>query len=57
MLNWAVIFLVLGVIAGVLGFSGVGGTSLLLYLSAFFILTLTGVMMLVAWRRRGRLTS
>jgi uncharacterized membrane protein YtjA (UPF0391 family) len=37
MLRWALIFLVIGLIAGVLGFTGVAGTSIAIAKTLFFI--------------------
>ena len=37
MLRWALIFLVIGLIAGVLGFTGVAGTSIAIAKVLFFI--------------------
>jgi uncharacterized membrane protein YtjA (UPF0391 family) len=37
MLRWAVIFLVIGLIAGLLGFTGVAGTSIAIAKTLFYI--------------------
>ena len=48
MLRWAFIFLVIGLIAGVLGFTGVAGTSiaiakvLFIFLAIFLVLMIAG---------------
>jgi len=41
MLRWALIFLVIGLIAGVLGFTGVAGASIAIAKTLFFIAGLT----------------
>ena len=54
MLKWALIFLVIGLIAGLLGFTGIAGTSIAIAKTLFFIFLIvalvTAVMGLV--RRR-----
>ncbi len=56
MQNWGIVLLVLGVIAGLLAFSGVGaGTTLaFMLMTAFFILGLSGSVTLLRdkWRNR-----
>jgi len=52
MLNWAIGFIVLGVIAGLLGISGITGAWTFEFLAAFFVLLLTGVMLLVVSKNR-----
>ena len=37
MLKWALIFLVIGLIAGLLGFTGIAGTSIAIAKTLFFI--------------------
>ncbi len=56
MQNWAIILLILGLIAGLLGFSGVGAGSTLtfVFLTAFFVMALTGATMLVLSKAQGR---
>ncbi len=48
MLRWAVIFLVIGLIAGVLGFTSVAGASIAIAKTLFFIFMVIFVVLLIA---------
>jgi uncharacterized membrane protein YtjA (UPF0391 family) len=48
MLRWALIFLVIGLIAGVLGFTGVAGTSIAIAKILFFIFLAIFLVLMVA---------
>ncbi len=48
MLRWAVIFLVIGLIAGLLGFTGVAGASIAIAKTLFFIFMVIFLVLLVA---------
>jgi uncharacterized membrane protein YtjA (UPF0391 family) len=48
MLRWALIFLVIGLIAGVLGFGGVAGASFAIAKALFFIFMLIFLVLLIA---------
>jgi uncharacterized membrane protein YtjA (UPF0391 family) len=48
MLRWAVIFLVIGLIAGLLGFTGIAGTSIAIAKTLFFIFIAIFLVLLVA---------
>ena len=48
MLRWALIFLVIGLIAGVLGFTGVAGTSIAIAKIRFFIFLAIFLVLMVA---------
>jgi uncharacterized membrane protein YtjA (UPF0391 family) len=48
MLRWALIFLVIGLIAGVLGFTGVAGASFVIAKTLFFVFMIIFVVLLVA---------
>ena len=48
MLRWALIFLVLGLIAGILGFTSVAGASIAIAKTLFFIFMVIFVVLLVA---------
>jgi uncharacterized membrane protein YtjA (UPF0391 family) len=54
MLNWAIGFVVLGLIAGILAVSGTGGVWTFVALAAFFVMLLIGVMLLVVRERSKR---
>lgn len=60
MQNWAILFIIVGLVAGVLGFAGVGaGTTLtFVFLTIFFVMLLSGGAMLILSKRPsgGRLT-
>jgi uncharacterized membrane protein YtjA (UPF0391 family) len=51
MFNWAVTFLVVAIIAGVLGFGGIAGTSVELAKIAFFVGLVLAVLFWVMGRR------
>ena len=48
MLRWALIFLVIGLIAGLLGFTGVAGASIAIAKTLFFIFMLNFLVLLIA---------
>jgi uncharacterized membrane protein YtjA (UPF0391 family) len=48
MLRWALIFLVIGLIAGVLGFTGVAGASIAIAKTLFFIFMVIFLVLLIA---------
>ncbi len=48
MLRWAFIFLVIGLIAGLLGFTGVAGASIAIAKALFFIFLLIFLVLLIA---------
>jgi uncharacterized membrane protein YtjA (UPF0391 family) len=48
MLRWAVIFLVIGLIAGLLGFTGVAGASIAIAKTLFFIFMVIFLVLLIA---------
>ena len=48
MLRWAVIFLVIGLIAGLLGFTGLAGTSIAIAKFLFFIFIAIFLVLLIA---------
>lgn len=54
MLRWALIFLVIGLIAGILGFTGVAGTSIAIAKTLFFIFMVIFVVLLIAGLAIGR---
>jgi uncharacterized membrane protein YtjA (UPF0391 family) len=47
MLKWALIFLVIGLIAGLLGFTGVAGTSIAIAKTLFFVFLVIFLVLLV----------
>jgi len=47
-LRWALIFLVIGLIAGLLGFTGIAGTSIAIAKTLFFIFLVIFLVLLVA---------
>jgi uncharacterized membrane protein YtjA (UPF0391 family) len=47
MLRWALIFLVVGLIAGLLGFTGIAGTSIAIAKTLFFIFMVIFLVLLV----------
>jgi uncharacterized membrane protein YtjA (UPF0391 family) len=53
MLNWAVVFLVIAIIAGVLGFSGIAGTAV----NIAWILFVAGLIMAIVLFVMGRKPS
>lgn len=48
MLRWALIFLVIGLIAGLLGFTGIAGASIAIAKTLFFIFMVIFVVLLIA---------
>ena len=54
MLRWAVIFLVIGLIAGLLGFTSIAGTSIAIARILFFIFLAIFLVLLVAGMAAGR---
>jgi uncharacterized membrane protein YtjA (UPF0391 family) len=48
MLRWAVIFLIIGLVAGLLGFTGVAGASIAIAKTLFFIFMLIFLVLLIA---------
>jgi uncharacterized membrane protein YtjA (UPF0391 family) len=48
MLRWALIFLVIGLVAGVLGFGGIAGASFAIAKILFFVFMLIFVVLLIA---------
>ncbi len=48
MLRWALIFLVIGLVAGVLGFTSVAGASIAIAKTLFFIFMLVFLVLLIA---------
>ena len=47
MLKWALIFLVIGLVAGLLGFTGLAGTSIAIAKTLFFIFLVIFLVLLV----------
>lgn len=54
MLKWALIFLVIGLIAGLLGFTGIAGTSIAIAKTLFFIFMVIFLVLLIAGLVAGR---
>ena len=54
MLRWALIFLVIGLIAGILGFTGIAGTSIAIAKALFFVFMVIFLVLLVAGLAVGR---
>jgi uncharacterized membrane protein YtjA (UPF0391 family) len=54
MLRWALIFLIVGLIAGLFGFTGIAGTSIAIAKVLFFIFIVLFVIMLIAGLIAGR---
>lgn len=48
MLKWALIFLVIGLVAGLLGFTAVAGTSIAIAKTLFFIFMVIFLVLLIA---------
>ena len=48
MLRWALIFLAIGLVAGLLGFTGVAGASIAIAKTLFFIFMVIFVVLLIA---------
>ncbi len=57
MLRWALIFLVIGLIAGILGFTSIAGTSIAIAKTLFFIFLVIFLVLLVAGLTVGRKIS
>jgi len=57
MLRWALIFLVVGLIAGVLGFTSIAGASIAIAKTLFYIFILIFLVLLVAGIVTGRRVS
>jgi uncharacterized membrane protein YtjA (UPF0391 family) len=47
MLKWAMIFLVIGLVAGLLGFTGIAGTSIAIAKTLFFIFLVIFLVLLI----------
>lgn len=59
MLHYALVFLVLGLVAGLLGFTGIAGASIGIAKVLFFVFIAVFVVMLLmgrGWGGRGRIT-
>jgi uncharacterized membrane protein YtjA (UPF0391 family) len=54
MLRWALVFLIVGLVAGLLGFSGIAGASFAIAKVLFFIFMLVFVVLFVAGMAIGR---
>ena len=54
MLRWAVIFLVIALVAGLLGFSGVAGASIAIAKTLFFIFLVVFLVLMIAGFTVGR---
>jgi len=53
MKKWAITFLAVGLIAGILAFAGIGtGAWTFVLIAAFFVLAMDGITLLVTRRRR-----
>jgi len=57
MLRWAFIFLVIGLIAGLLGFTGVAGASVAIAKTLFFVFLVIFAVLLIAGLAAGRRIS
>lgn len=57
MLRWAFIFLVIGLIAGLLGFTGVAGASVAIAKTLFFVFLVIFAVLLIAGLATGRRIS
>jgi uncharacterized membrane protein YtjA (UPF0391 family) len=57
MLKWALIFLVVGLVAGLLGFTGIAGTSIAIAKTLFFIFMVIFAVLLIAGLAIGRRVS
>ena len=57
MLRWALIFLVIGLIAGLLGFTSIAGASVAIAKTLFFIFMIIFLVLLVAGLAAGRRIS
>jgi uncharacterized membrane protein YtjA (UPF0391 family) len=54
MLKWALVFLVIGLIAGLLGFTGIAGASIAIAKTLFYIFLVIFLVLLVAGLLIGR---
>ncbi|MEJ0026496.1 MAG: DUF1328 domain-containing protein [Rhizomicrobium sp.] len=54
MLRWAVLFLVIGLVAGILGFGGIAGASFAIAKTLFFVFMLIFLVLLIAGLTVGR---
>ncbi|MEJ0041888.1 MAG: DUF1328 domain-containing protein [Rhizomicrobium sp.] len=54
MLRWAVLFLVIGLVAGILGFGGIAGASFAIAKTLFFVFMLIFLVLLIAGLTIGR---
>lgn len=54
MLKWALIFLMVGLVAGLLGFTGIAGTSIAIAKTLFFIFMVIFLVLLIAGLAVGR---
>jgi uncharacterized membrane protein YtjA (UPF0391 family) len=54
MLRWALIFLVIGLIAGLLGFTGIAGASIAIAKTLFFVFMVIFLVLLIAGLTVGR---
>lgn len=57
MLRWAFIFLVIGLLAGLLGFTGIAGTSIAIAKTLFFVFMVIFLVLLLAGLTVGRRIS
>lgn len=57
MLRWALIFLIVGLIAGVLGFTSIAGASIAIAKTLFYIFILIFLVLLIAGVITGRRVS
>jgi uncharacterized membrane protein YtjA (UPF0391 family) len=57
MLRWAILFLVVGLVAGILGFGGIAGASFAIAKTLFFIFMVIFLVLLVAGLTIGRRVS
>lgn len=57
MLRWAFIFLIIGLVAGVLGFTSVAGASVAIAKTLFFVFIIIFLVLLVAGLAAGRRIS
>ncbi len=54
MLRWAVLFLVIGLVAGILGFGGIAGATFAIAKTLFFVFMLIFLVLLIAGLTVGR---
>jgi len=57
MLRWAFIFLLVGLVAGLLGFTSIAGTSIAIAKTLFFIFMVVFLVLLIAGLAAGRRIS